>query len=152
MPIRARNGVPDRKANRVRGTTLRVYHHLIRAPEPKTARAIQRELGLSSPSLALYHLNRLIGFDLVETNADGQYYASKVVRIGILRSFLKVGNLFLPRQVFYGVFFLSVLVFSLLFFDILLRPVDVMFIIVLMVAIATSFFEAYWLLNREIDV
>ncbi len=141
----------DINANRIRGTTLRVYHHLVRVSEPKTARAVQRDLGLSSPSLALYHLNRLIDFELVETNADGQYYASKVVRVGILRSFLKIGNLFLPRQLFYGVFFLSVLIFSLLFFDILLRPVDVTYVIILVVATLTSFFETYELLNREID-
>ncbi|MBN2230346.1 MAG: helix-turn-helix transcriptional regulator [Candidatus Thorarchaeota archaeon] len=150
--MRTKNEQNKNDTGKVRGTTLRVYHHLIRSSESKTARAIQRDLGLSSPSLALYHLNRLIEYNLVETDSAGQYFASKVVRIGILRSYLKIGNLLVPRQIFYGIFFLSTLIFSLLFFDIILRPVDITFLIVLIVGTITSFLEAYWLLNREIEV
>ena len=116
-------------ANELKGNTLRVYWYLLRSSKEFVGpRQIQRELGFSSPALAVYHLDKLMGLGLVEKNA-GEYHLIEVVDVGVLRQFMKVGNIIVPRHVTYAtmisvlfVFFISQLkeinfysVFALIF-------------------------------------
>ena len=52
--------------SKLKGTTLRVYWHLLRSKKSTTLRGLQRDLGFSSPSVASYHLEKLIDMGLVE--------------------------------------------------------------------------------------
>ena len=88
----------------IHGTTLRVYWYLFRNPKPVGVRETQRALSLSSPSTALYHLEKLRELGVTEKDAMGQYSLKEQVQVGTLKMFLKVGHLILPRYLFYAIF------------------------------------------------
>jgi DNA-binding transcriptional ArsR family regulator len=101
------------RESEIHGTTLRVYWFLFKSPRPVGVRETQRALSLSSPSIALYHLEKLRELGVVDKSADGQYALKEQVQVGSLKAFLKVGRVILPRYLFYAVFLsTAVLVYS----------------------------------------
>ena len=87
----------------LKGKTLLVYMHILKAGEETVGvREVQRALGFSSPSVAAYHLQKLQDLGLIE-NAFGDYRLIKEVKVGVLRSFVSVGGVMLPRFLFYAV-------------------------------------------------
>lgn len=94
----------------LKGKTLLVYMHILKGgQETVGVREVQRALGFSSPSVAAYHLQKLQDLGLVE-NAYGDYRLIKEVKVGVLRSFVSVGGVMLPRFLFYAVLVTSMLV------------------------------------------
>ena len=94
----------------LKGKTLLVYMHILKGgQETVGVREVQRALGFSSPSVAAYHLQKLQDLGLVE-NAFGDYRLIKEVRVGVLRSFVSLGGVMLPRYLFYAVLVTSMLV------------------------------------------
>lgn len=59
---------------------------------------------MSSPSIALYHLEKLRELGVADKNAGGDYSLREQVQVGSLKAFLKVGRLILPRYLFYAIF------------------------------------------------
>ena len=100
----------------LRGNTLVVYWYMLRCNKPLGAREIQRAVGLSSSSLALHHLNKLIELRLVGKDEEGAYVVTRRVNAGLLGFFIGTGRLLLPRFVLYAVFFTGILISSLLVF------------------------------------
>jgi len=86
----------------LKGNTLRVYVYMLKKGKVGV-REIQRALLMSNPSLAQYHLNKLKDMGLVVQN-DGEYEVSKEVEVDVMRNFLRIGTLIVPRFVFYAVF------------------------------------------------
>jgi len=100
----------------LKGKTLLVYMHILKAgQETVGVREVQRELGFSSPSGAAYHLQKLQDLGLIE-NIYGDYRLIKEVKVGVLRSFVSVGGVMLPRFLFYAVLVTSMLVTFLITF------------------------------------
>ena len=98
-------------ASQLKGNTLRVYWHLLKSSHNTVgARETQRELGFSSPALAVYHLERLRDLGLVEKKR-GEYRLVKVVNVGVLRQFIRLGTLVLPRYVLYAALFTTLMIF-----------------------------------------
>jgi DNA-binding transcriptional ArsR family regulator len=95
--------------SQLKGTTLRVYWHLLRSGKPTTIRHLQRDLSFSSPSVASYHLEKLIDLDLVKKVA-GDYELKKTVSLEAVSSFVRISHLMIPRYVFYTAFFLTLLI------------------------------------------
>lgn len=58
---------------------------------------------MSSPSIALYHLEKLRELGVVDKDS-GDYFLKQQVQVGTLKAFLKVGHLILPRYLFYAIF------------------------------------------------
>ena len=88
--------------NELKGNTLRVYWYLLcSSKEFVGPRQIQRELGFSSPALAVYHLDKLMELGLVE-KIKGEYQVTEVVDVGVLKQFMKLGSLIVPRYVTYA--------------------------------------------------
>ena len=94
----------------LKGKTLLVYMHILKGgQETVGVREIQRTLGFSSPSVAAYHLQKLQDLGLI-ANAYGDYRLIKEVKVGVLRSFVSLGGVMLPRFLFYAVLVTSMLV------------------------------------------
>jgi hypothetical protein len=94
----------------LKGKTLLVYMHMLkRANEPVGVREVQRELGFSSPSVSSYHLNKLQDLGLVE-NIYGDYKIVRDIKVGVLRQFITLGGLILPRYLFYAVLMSTMLI------------------------------------------
>jgi hypothetical protein len=89
-------------ANDLKGNTLRVYWYLLNSSaEFIGPRQIQRDLGFSSPSLAVYHLDKLLDLGLVKKNT-GEYQLKEIVDVGILKQFMKWKGVIIPRHITYA--------------------------------------------------
>ena len=94
----------------LKGKTLLVYLYLLRSRRSTVGvREVQRALGFSSPSVAAYHLNKLRELGLVES-IRGDYRLSRLVKVGVLRRFIAIRGLLLPRLLFYAVLVTSMLI------------------------------------------
>ncbi len=121
----------------LRGLTLKVYKFILKQDRPVGIREVQRALDLSSPTLALYHINKLEEAGLVKKELDG-YVVDRVV----LENLVRFRRFLIPRNFFYTVFFATSLVFLVVF----LRPViisrEYVFSVgVVTIATATSAYE-----------
>lgn len=93
----------------LKGKTLLVYMHILKNPDEAVGvREVQRELGFSSPSVSSYHLNKLQDLGLVE-NEYGDYKLVKEVKVGVLKQFITLGGVMLPRYLFYAVLMTTML-------------------------------------------
>jgi len=94
----------------LKGKTLLVYMYMLRSPtEAVGVREVQRGLGFSSPSVSSYHLTKLLELGLVE-NVYGDYRVLKEVKVGVLRQFVTLGGVMLPRYLFYAVLVTTMIV------------------------------------------
>ena len=100
----------------LKGRTLRAYLFILKSPKAIGVRELQRALGLSSPSVAYHHLDKLTKIGLVEKDEYGEYTLVKSVNVNVLQAFTQIGRLLIPRFIFYAVFFTTLLVGYLLVF------------------------------------
>jgi hypothetical protein len=128
--------------NQLTGKTLRVYWWLLRNPGPHSGRAVQRALGLSSPSLSVYHIEKLKQIGLVDTNPDGEHQAIREVRVGVLEFFIGRGRFYLPRYVFYSMFYTIILAMLPFILPFQLSPIFILCYILLLFGVSSSWFEA----------
>lgn len=94
------------------GTSFNVYLHLLKV-KSSSAREVYHALGMSSPWLATYHLEKLHRLKLVKKDPNGVYHANPE-RFGILRFFIVTGKWIVPRTFFYALFFSAASIFFLL--------------------------------------
>jgi predicted DNA-binding transcriptional regulator len=95
---------------------FRIYWYMISKNGPVGVREVQRELGISSPSVVHHHLEKLTRAGIVDLDEYGRYCVTKKVEVGVLQAFTRVGRFLLPRFSFYAVFMTT----SLLLYIILL--------------------------------
>jgi hypothetical protein len=102
----------------LKGKTLLVYMYMLRIDQPVVGvREVQRALGFSSPSVSSYHLNKLQDLGLVESER-GDYTLVREVKIGVLKQFVTLGGIMLPRYLFYAVLITTMLITYLIQFPI----------------------------------
>ena len=101
----------------LKGPTLRVYWHILGLKkEPMGVRAVQRALGLSSPSVALHHLEKLRNLGLLSKDETGEYHLVEQVKVGVLQNFVGVLGFMLPRYLFYASMFTAMLILYPIFY------------------------------------
>ncbi|MEO9319368.1 MAG: hypothetical protein ABI361_01720 [Nitrososphaera sp.] len=93
----------------LRGKTLMVYSYMIKRKEPIGVRELQRDLGFSSPSVATYHIEKLLGLSLVGQDEYGRYFVAQKVQVGVLQAFVNLGGFTFPRLTFFAAFFTTML-------------------------------------------
>lgn len=130
----------------LRGLTLKVYKFILKNDRPVGIREVQRALNLSSPTLALYHMNKLEEAGFIKKELNG-YVADRV----ILENLVRLRRILIPRNFFYTVF----LVTSLIFLAVFLRPPvltrEYVFSLgVVSVAAATSVYETIKALSEKV--
>jgi len=130
----------------LRGLTLKVYKVVLRSDKPIGIREVQRALNLSSPTLALYHVNKLEEAGLIKKELNG-YVADRV----ILENLVRFRRILIPRNLFYTIFLTS----SLVMLTVLLRPPTltreyVFSLAVITIAAATSVYETVRVFSREV--
>ncbi len=108
--------VPSRKfdmaflESELKGKTLLIYWYLIqRSSHTCGIREIQRALSLSSPSVAVHHLDKLQDLGLVRKKPTGDYVLEEEVKVGILQFFTHLGRFIVPRYLFYSVLFTTMI-------------------------------------------
>lgn len=121
----------------LKGTTLKAYKFVFKSSKAVRPYEVQRGLGFSSPSVAQYHLAKLLSAGLVQESEAG-YTVNKV----IFGSLLRIRRTVLHFQITYSILFASALVVLLTIF----RPpqlssVYVFSLVVIWIALGTSLFE-----------
>ena len=127
----------------ISATTWNVYLYILTSREPVGVRDVWRELKLSSPSLAQYHVNKLVELDMIIQTRQGKYVASEEKRVETLRSFVLLYGKLIPRLVFYGALIAGILAFYLIAWPIKWSFRDLTVITVAVISIIAFFFEAY---------
>lgn len=130
----------------LRGLTLKVYRFILKNDKPVGIREVQRALNLSSPTLALYHMNKLEEAGLIKKELDG-YVADRI----ILENLVRLRRILIPRSLFYAIF----LVTSLVMLAVFLRPPAltreyVFSLAVISIAAATSVYESMRAFSKEV--
>ena len=106
----------DESEKTLKGTALDVYRFLLKKNKPAGVREVQRALGLSSPSVASYHLAKLEEVGILKQESGG-YVVNKV----LLEQSIKLNRFLVPRYFFYTIFAAAVLIIELT----LLRPASI---------------------------
>ncbi len=94
--------MPD--GNEIRGNTLKVYMHLLKHG-PSELRDVQREIGLSTPSLASYHLGKLVEAGYVKQDELGRYVVTGEALGEVLAGYSKIGVAIVPQLFFFALLF-----------------------------------------------
>ena len=130
----------------LRGLALKVYRFILKNDKPVGIREVQRGLNLSSPTLALYHMNKLEEAGLIKKEANG-YVADRIV----LENVIRLRRILIPRNFFYMIFLIT----SLVMLAVFLRPPTlsreyIFSLAVISVAAATSVYETMKVFSREV--
>lgn len=104
-------GSRDERENVLVGTTLTVYRYLYREAKPQGIRDVQKGLGLSSPSVAQYHVKKLLQAGLIKEE-EGGYVVDK----NVFQNVIRIRRSVIPIQVAYSVFFATLLAALLVLF------------------------------------
>ena len=97
---------PDPDA--LKGTTLKVYRYLFKLGKPAGVRDIQRALGLSSSSVAEYHVKKLLQGGLIKEVQDGY-----IVDRNVWQNMVRMRRTVIPFQAFFMVLFAAAVVVML---------------------------------------
>ena len=111
----------------LRGRTLQAYLYIMKSPKSIGVRELQRALGLSSPSVAYHHLDKLTRMRLIEKDEYGEYKLVRNFGVNVMQAFTQIGKLLVPRFTFYAVFFTTLLLGYLVLFHSNLNPIALAF-------------------------
>jgi hypothetical protein len=103
----------DKVVSNLTGRTLMIYFVLLNK-KAIGVRELQRHLGLSSPSVAKYHLEKLVDLHLVE-NRKGIYHLDRKADLPLLTSWVLIGKILIPKVIFAAIFFSTLFIGYLLF-------------------------------------
>jgi DNA-binding Lrp family transcriptional regulator len=134
------------KRDVLRGLALKIYRFILKNDKPVGIREVQRALNLSSPTLALYHMNKLEEAGLIKKEANG-YVADRIV----LENVIRLRRILIPRNFFYTIFLMT----SLVMLAVFLRPPTIsreyiFSLAVISIAAATSVYETIKVLSQEV--
>ncbi len=121
-PHKEKKGLSDKKSeelnrneviSKLTGRTLMVYFVLLNK-KSIGVRELQRHLNLSSPSVAKYHLEKLVNLHLIE-NRKGIYHLDRKADLPLLTSWVLIGKKLLPKVIFVAIFLTTLFIGYLLF-------------------------------------
>lgn len=127
---------------KLKGKTLRVYYYMLLSGRAVGIREVQRKLGFSSPSVAAYHLDKLVELGLAKKGSEG-YALEENVHVGVLKYFVFIGGYMLPRYLFYAVFFTTILTTYILIYPQTFSTHNIAAILFGTLASLIAWFETY---------
>jgi hypothetical protein len=102
--------VTDAKNEELEGITLNVYLYAVKKGKPVGPRDVMKNVGLSSPSVAYRHLQKLDDSGYLQKNEYGEYTVKRKACIG---GHVWVGHRLYPKMWFYAWVFLVILMVEL---------------------------------------
>lgn len=140
----------DDFSQELQGKTLKVYWCVLKKPGGIRLRDIQRITNLSSPSLVSYHLEKLMKMDLIEADVHGIFFPKRMIKVGVLKLFIGQGRFFVPRYLFYTIFYICMLFGVLVSFPFIFGPLYFLCVSILLFGITTSIIETIKAWKMEI--
>lgn len=130
----------------LKGTTLVIFRYIFKENKPVGPSDIQRSLGLSSASVASYHLKKLLDAGLI-SEAEKGYVVDKRVFENVIR----IRRLVIPAQISYVAFFATMIALLLTILrPPVLYPAYYVSITGLFGALGLSAFEAKRVASRKV--
>ncbi len=128
------------------GNTLRVYLHVLKFG-PCELKDVQRGLDLASPSLASYHLGKLIEAGYVMQDQYGRYATTKDATAEFLAGYSKLGTSVVPQSFFFSLLFTILVAFF--GYESQFNPSFTSYLVVVAVgAVAVLWYETFRLWKR----
>lgn len=90
---------------RLSGRTLQVYLYLQKKKRASGIREVQRDLGLSSPSVAEYQVEKLVEMGIAGRDSYGRVFVTRKVKVKAMASYVNFGRFTVPRLAFYASIF-----------------------------------------------
>lgn len=100
---------------RLAGKTLQVYLYLQKKKESSGIREVQRDLGLSSPSVAEYQIEKLVEMGLAGRDSYARVYVTRKVKVKAMASYINFGRFTVPRLAFYAGLFTGIVPLYMVF-------------------------------------
>ena len=94
----------------LQGVTLKVYLYVVKKNGLAGPRDVMRGVGLSSPSVAYRHLQKLENMGLLMKNVHGNYIEKEKASV---RGYVWVGRRLIPNPLVYSIVFLGILIIEL---------------------------------------
>lgn len=89
-------------------------------------REIQHAMGFASPSSALFHLQKLEAAGLILKEPLGNYRVKTRIRVGLVRNFVIIRGVFVPRHLLYAsVMTVALILYFTLLVEFLSTPIAV---------------------------
>ncbi len=151
---RARIEVESLKARRLErdaltGTTRRVYRHIYKHG-PVRLNEIQRDLGLSSSSVADYHVQKLFRMKLIREETGQSSAAGYVAEEAVFEAMLRIRRMVIPLWTTATAFFGAALVVLITILKPLFISSTYIFsLVVTVVALSISIYETVGSLSSE---
>ena len=98
------------ETSRLEGVTLKVYLYVVKKKGLAGPRDVMRGVGLSSPSVAYRHLQKLENIGLQTKNEFGNYVVKEKVPV---RGYVWIGSTLVPNPLVYSMVFLAILITEL---------------------------------------
>jgi hypothetical protein len=122
--------VTDSNDEDLEGTTLAVYMYTVNKGKPVGPRDVMKGIGLSSPSVAYRHLQKLEDLEYLQKNEYGEYTLKRRAHI---RGLAWVGSRLLPKMWLYASLFFAILIVEII-------------IVILHYSVETNEFKVFFLL------
>ncbi len=129
--------------SRLHGTTWDVYLYILTAQEPVGVRDVWRQLKLSSPSLAQYHVNKLLEGEYIKTTLYGKYEVNDALQLEALKTFVLFKGRLIPHLVVYGAIIAGLFISYLVIYPLRWDFRDLTVIAVCTISLLAFLFEAY---------
>lgn len=100
---------------KLQGRTLQVYLYLQRKKDPSGIREVQRDLRLSSPSVAEYQVEKLVEMGLAGRDSYARVFITRKVKVKAMASYVNFGRFTVPRLAFYASVFSAVSALYIIF-------------------------------------
>jgi hypothetical protein len=94
----------------IKGNTVRVYLFVLKNG-PCELRDVQHALKLSTPSLAFYHLSKLVQSGFVKQTEDGRYNVVTDISADLLDGYVKFGRQMVPQLLILTIIFTAILAY-----------------------------------------
>ena len=102
--------MPNPNNDELEGTTLKVYSYVVKQDKPVGTRDVMRGAGLSSPSVAFRHLQKLETMGLLKRNTYSEYIIKEKTNV---RGYIWIGKNLIPRMLFYSLIFMVILIIEI---------------------------------------
>jgi hypothetical protein len=106
-------------------------------------REIWRSLDLSSPSLAQYHVNKLLELQLIEADIHGKYTINNEETIEALRNFMNLRGMIIPRLTIYATLLLGILSSYIMYWPWRGDFRDLTVLVIGLISVGSFIFEAF---------
>ena len=133
----------------VKGNTLRVYLYILKNG-PCELREVQHGVGLSTASLASYHLGKLLEIGYVKQDELGRYVSVGEASVKILDGYSKIGTAIVPQLFFFTLLFSILTVF--LSYEALQKQSFTVYLVAASVAMVVTFWYETVKLWRRLAV